>query len=410
MYATPELKIFHLEKIAIKLFLVLSAMTIFSGRDLSVNAYNNIILHGYAEINNFAEKEHENALFLSEKQWENELQKKYKTFRPQKITNGIFYVRIIKKINNRKIKINVAEINRNINKNLEIIPQLAKNKLHAKTGIDKIGEKTIIAVNGTYFKQNTGTPLGTLVINNEILTGPVYERVAFLIGENSFKLEKLNFSGTMRAKKKQIQIDNINQPRMSKYHTIIYTDKWGEKAPEYKLPLTYISISNKKIIKISDKPLNIPRNGVVIAGGSEYLKGFKTGQRVKINYKLSGNYKNFKHIISGGPFLIKDGKIFIDTAEEKLNAITGRNPRSAIGYTDDNVLIIVTVDGRKEGTDGVTLQELAKIMKDLKCTNAMNLDGGSSTVMLVNGKTIGGSNIKSAQISNALTVKIKDPV
>lgn len=410
MYATPELKIFHLEKIAIKLFLVLSAMTIFSGRDLSVNAYNNIILHGYAEINNFAEKEHENALFLSEKQWENELQKKYKTFRPQKITNGIFYVRIIKKINNKKIKINVAEINRNINKNLEIIPQLAKNKLHAKTGIDKIGKKPIIAVNGTYFKQNTGTPLGTLVINNEILTGPVYERVAFLIGENSFKLEKLSFSGTMQAGKKQIQIDNINQPRMSKYHTLIYTDKWGEKAPEYKLPLTYISISNKKIIKISDKPLNIPRNGVVIAGGSEYLKGFKTGQRVKINYKLSGNYENFKHIISGGPFLIKDGKIFIDTAEEKLNAITGRNPRSAIGYTDDNVLIIVTVDGRKEGTDGVTLQELAKIMKDLKCTNAMNLDGGSSTVMLVNGKTIGGSNIKSAQISNALTVKIKDPV
>lgn len=410
MYAAPELKIFHLEKIAIKLFLVLSAMTIFSGRDLSVNAYNNIILHGYAEINNFAEKEHENALFLSEKQWENELQKKYKTFRPQKITNGIFYVRINKKINNRKIKINVAEINRNINKNIEIIPQLANNKLHAKTGIDKIGEKPIIAVNGTYFKQNTGTPLGTLVINNEILTGPVYERVAFLIGENSFNIKKLSFSGTMRAGKKQIQIDNINQPRMSKYHTLIYTDKWGEKAPEYKLPLTYISISNKKIIKISDKPLNIPRNGVVIAGGSEYLKGFKTGQRVKINYKLSGNYKNFKHIISGGPFLIKDGNIFIDTAEEKLNSITGRNPRSAIGYTDDNVLIIVTVDGRKEGTDGVTLQELAKIMKDLECTNAMNLDGGSSTVMLVNGKTIGGSNIKSAQISNALTVKIKDPV
>lgn len=410
MYATPELKIFHLEKIAIKLFLVLSAMTIFSGRNLSVNAYNNIILHGYAEINNFAEKEHKNALFLSEKQWENELQKKYKNFKPQKITNGIVYIRINKKINNRKIKINVAEINRNINKNLEIIPQLANNKLHAKTGIDKIGENPVIAVNGTYFKQNTGTPLGTLVINNEILTGPVFERVAFLIGENSFSMERFGFSGTMRAGKKEIQIDNINQPRMSKYHTLIYTDKWGEKAPEYKLPLTYISVSNKKITRISDKPLKIGKNEIIITGESTKLKGLKTGQRVKINYKLSTNSEDFKHIISGGPFLIKDGSIFIDTAEEKLNSITGRNPRSAIGYTNDNVLIIVTVDGRKEGTDGVTLQELAKIMKDLECTNAMNLDGGSSTVMLVNGKIISGSNIKSAQISNALTVKIKDPV
>ena len=57
---------------------------------------------------------------------------------------------------------------------------------------------------------------------------------------------------------------------------------------------------------------------------------------------------------------MKDGEIFLDVSSEKLNAIAGKNPRTAIGYTKDNVLIMVTVDGRKEGSTGVTVKELAK--------------------------------------------------
>ena len=71
-------------------------------------------------------------------------------------------------------------------------------------------------------------------------------------------------------------------------------------------------------------------------------------------------------------------------------------------------MLMVTIDGRKEGSTGVTLKELANIMKDLGCYEAINLDGGSSTVMYVDGNIYTGSNIKnSAAISNALAVRVK---
>ena len=64
------------------------------------------------------------------------------------------------------------------------------------------------------------------------------------------------------------------------------------------------------------------------------------------------------------------------------------NPRTAIGITADNKLILFVCEGRNQtpNTPGYTLEEVANIMIDLGCTEALNLDGGGSTCMLVNGK------------------------
>ena len=304
----------------------------------------------------------------------------------------------------------ISEINRKLNPEIEIIPQLSSNNLHSKSKIRNIAiqNKAILAVNGTYFKQNTGTPLGTLVIDKEIITGPIYERVGLGIGDNGFSTARIAFNGRLKNKNKEIKIDNINQPRMLFSQVLIYTNKWGVKSPVTNKPSKHLAIKENKIIAMSDYPLIIPEGGYVISMPKEKAQGFKLGDKVSVNYELTPNLENVNHIISGGPYLLKSGEIYIDTKNEKLTAITGRNPRTAIGYTKDNVMIIVTVDGRKEGFSGVTLNELAKIMKDLGCWEAINLDGGSSTVMYVNGSTISGSNIKgSAMISNALTVRKK---
>ena len=73
---------------------------------------------------------------------------------------------------------------------------------------------------------------------------------------------------------------------------------------------------------------------------------------------------------------------------QKLASVGGRNPRTAVGYTKDNHLIMLTADGREGASIGLTLMELANLMKELGCVNAMNLDGGGSTVMYVNGKVV----------------------
>ena len=120
---------------------------------------------------------------------------------------------------------------------------------------------------------------------------------------------------------------------------------------------------------------------------------------------MEPEWENINHIISGGPYLVKEGNVYIDVTAEKLNAITGKNPRTAIGYTANNEFIMVTVDGREQSSVGMTLGELARMMKSFGCTNAMNLDGGGSSVMYVNGKVVNNPAQKGGiPISNALTI------
>ena len=86
--------------------------------------------------------------------------------------------------------------------------------------------------------------------------------------------------------------------------------------------------------------------------------------------------------------MVKNGEVFVDMTAQKLGAIGGRNPRTAIGYTADNNLVLVAVDGREGSSIGMTLNELASFMQSIGCVGAINLDGGGSTVMYVKGKVV----------------------
>ncbi|MBI2419460.1 MAG: phosphodiester glycosidase family protein [Ignavibacteriales bacterium] len=91
--------------------------------------------------------------------------------------------------------------------------------------------------------------------------------------------------------------------------------------------------------------------------------------------------------IGGGPCLLKDGQVYITYNQEVFwdsgVALSSRQPRTAIGFTPDNHVILLVADGRQTISDGLTLPELAQVMQGLGCTNAMNLDGGGSSQMCV---------------------------
>ena len=93
--------------------------------------------------------------------------------------------------------------------------------------------------------------------------------------------------------------------------------------------------------------------------------------------------------IGGGPVLLQNGEIKITNNEELKfagKAITDKHPRTAMGYTKDGKLIILMIEGRNTVADGATLGQEAQILKDLGCWEALNLDGGGSSCMLINGK------------------------
>ncbi|MBX9734509.1 MAG: phosphodiester glycosidase family protein [Chitinophagaceae bacterium] len=97
-----------------------------------------------------------------------------------------------------------------------------------------------------------------------------------------------------------------------------------------------------------------------------------------------------KTAVGGGPVLLQDGQIKITNNEEIKfagKAINDKHPRTAIGYTADGRMVVLVVEGRNPGkAEGADLIQLATTLKDIGCIEAMNLDGGGSSCMLINGK------------------------
>ncbi len=94
--------------------------------------------------------------------------------------------------------------------------------------------------------------------------------------------------------------------------------------------------------------------------------------------------------VAGGPALIQNGAIQITNNEEQRftgKQINDLHPRTAMGYTADGQLIIMVVEGRNPGiAEGASLTQLAQLLLSAGCVEALNLDGGGSSTLLINGK------------------------
>ena len=340
----------------------------------------------------------------------NSVRNRYKNSMIYDVALGVKHIKLTKTINGRPVRINVVEINQKLNPNLQINPQLSSSRLASKSTITTLARKnnSLVAINGTYFKPQTGVPLGTLMINGKIYTGPIYNRVAMGIFDEGFDMARLELNAQVKSFKGNLKVDNINQPRMLSTHVIVYTPEWGSFAPPSPKYGKQIAVENGKIVSIGTQTMPIPHNGYVIVGPDERLSKLYRAKHVDLDIKTIPNWDNVKHIISGGPYLVKNGEVFVDMTEQKLGAIGGKNPRTAIGYTQDGNFIMVAVDGREGASVGLTLKELAWFMKSIGCINAMNLDGGGSTVMYVKGRVVNMPKVKGGiALSNALTIDLK---
>lgn len=110
-------------------------------------------------------------------------------------------------------------------------------------------------------------------------------------------------------------------------------------------------------------------------------------------FPCAGTVFEAKNAIGGGPVLIKGGRIVNSYVAELFNGensgilVDTRHPRTAIGITGDRKLVLFVCEGRgvTEGISGYTTEEVAQILLSYGCVEAINLDGGGSSCMLVNG-------------------------
>jgi exopolysaccharide biosynthesis protein len=141
------------------------------------------------------------------------------------------------------------------------------------------------------------------------------------------------------------------------------------------------------------------RNGVVYrdSGAREGLAFYRDG-RVELYDETATDAQSLVddgvwNALSFGPALVADGEVLdgIDDVEVDTNfgnhSIQGDQPRTAIGVTEDDHLLVVVVDGRSSGySAGATMTELATLMKGLGAVTAYNIDGGGSSTFYFDGE------------------------
>jgi exopolysaccharide biosynthesis protein len=270
--------------------------------------------------------------------------------------------------------------------------------------------KGIAGINASFFKPPTGLPLGALIVDGEYYTGPIFNRVALVIDRyNRAYLDVIRLHayciipGNIR-----LNIQNINQPRLSTEGYMLYNSKWTSPVPKTLKNELQIAVVQNKVIQKTTGALRVPENGYVITGpNKDAFKAIKVYDSIDIQVHTVSKVPNIKHAIGAGPYLLKEGNVYIDCASQKFAfSPYTKDPRSAAGITADNHLLLVTVDGRQKNSIGMSFHQLAHFMKSLGVVNAMNLDGGSSTQMSINGKIVNNPTIRGGTpVSTAIIVK-----
>lgn len=150
--------------------------------------------------------------------------------------------------------------------------------------------------------------------------------------------------------------------------------------------------------------LPLPREGGVVIstppGTDEatQLLALAPGTSMRLHWTLG--WSNVFDAVGGDPILLSNG------TPEPICTSCARQPRTAVGVTADGTILLVVIDGRQaRWSRGATLGELRGIMADLGAVDAMNLDGGGSSEMVVNGEVVNRpSEGHERRISNAILI------
>jgi hypothetical protein len=144
--------------------------------------------------------------------------------------------------------------------------------------------------------------------------------------------------------------------------------------------------------------------GVVISAApatdeATELLALEPGTPIRLHWTLG--WANVFDAVGGGPLLVQDGRIV-----GQCSSGCGAAPRTGVGVTASGKILLVVVDGRQARWSlGPTAVEFAQIMRDLGAVTALNLDGGGSSEMVVDGKVMNRpSDGHERAISNAILI------
>lgn len=290
-----------------------------------------------------------------------------------------------------------------------------ENPLSMATRNDRPGHEVVGATNGDfYFYQNTlenGIPRSGQFRRDECVTNPVGRACFVLSDDRRPFIDRVDFAGTITYAGSTVRLHTVNMQRLEWEDTggnqiNLYTNSYGsatEKcsggskviiAPK-STPFKWYANSPEtcvveQVIADGDGVTAIPEGKAVLwAQGTcmSTLTSMKVGDELTINLGVDlrnqpGLLKNFKEVMGGSDNIIMQNGQLVDAWDE-------RHPRTCIGFNADSTKVyFVVIDGRSTSSTGVTLSEAAGVFLGLGAVNAINLDGGGSSCMVVNGEVV----------------------
>jgi exopolysaccharide biosynthesis protein len=260
----------------------------------------------------------------------------------------------------------------------------------------------VAAINGDFYKtegdEYSGDPRGLQILRGELVSGPT-ERTCFWMDTNGnprMSEVKANFKVTWPNGEQTAF--NLNEERGAE--GTLYTPAAGRSTQTSGgTELVLEAVASGKWLPLQPGEKYAARIREIRRGGNSRIEpgtmvlsfarvrsgsGAATavvGDVVAVSTETLPSLKGVKTAIGGGPALVRQSKV----QPARVGKSRERHPRSAIGW-NKNEIIFVEVDGRQRISDGMTLPELAEFMLQLQCEEAMNLDGGGSAAIWLNGK------------------------
>ncbi|MGV3527148.1 MAG: phosphodiester glycosidase family protein [Candidatus Sericytochromatia bacterium] len=257
--------------------------------------------------------------------------------------------------------------------------------------------KALVAVNGGYFHKD-GPPLGTVMLNRELIASPFYNRTllgffpgqSLLIDQNDRSLALY-----LPEYKRSMALHAINLPRQNN-QLVLYSSRYGLRTGTSQSPdaLELQVLYDGTVQQVGTHNLPIPEDGWVISAHGQGAQALRElaheGLRVLVYSRIWERWSQAQHLLAGGPRLLKGGQIQVTSEQERFqpDIAQGRAPRTALGMGPKGELWLVVVDGRQQNSRGLTLTELAQLLKEKGAVEAINFDGGGSSALAINGQVV----------------------
>ncbi len=272
-----------------------------------------------------------------------------------------------------------------------LVPTLAKGKIPGREAVSGIVARAggVAGINASYFAP-AGDILGVTQINGQTVGTTYYTRSAFGLRKDGTPVfGKISYDGTVTMGSVSVSMAVVNCELQADRH-VIYNRSYGSSTGTNEYGREYI-VRGGRVTDIRQNDSPIPADGVVISvhgTAADALAGVQVGDTVTIEENLGDGWQNMDFIIGCGPRLVENGRVHVTADEEDFPADIriGRAPRSAVGITKDGRYLLAVVDGRQSHSVGLTLTDWAKLLVKFGAQDALNLDGGGSSDLVVNGE------------------------